>query len=71
MRMLTVSTASDDNPQTLACYVKADAFYRYVLTHRQVYEYVADLILNAGFVGSELRLSLPNQLLALTRKINW
>ena len=68
MRILTVNAAEDKTSKTSAGYVQAEAFYRYVLTHRQVYEYLADLMLEAGLIGSELRPSMLSRLQLLDQE---
>ena len=57
--MLAVSGAEDEKSETSStCYIDAEAFYRYVLTRRPVYEYLADLLVDAGLIESDTRPSM-------------
>ena len=69
MRMLAVSGAEDEKSKTSStCYIDAEAFYRYVLTRRPVYEYLADLLVDAGLIKSDTRPSMVSQLQQLDQE---
>lgn len=68
MRMLTVSVSEDEKSEAAACYIQAGAFYRYVLTHRKVYEYLADFLLDTGLIEPGLRAPILDQLQLLDQE---